>query len=267
MKEKKITEIQEEAIFNSIINCIYFLLADYSDQPPKFFFDKIWKFATQNFISESSFLETSIMPLENPFFIRFQLNLYDYFLIYVTYLLQRAGINYAPDVNVKTDTLPAEFNDPSKPMIVVGVHNGFAFGARIANHYNRSISMISSESAIENTLKLSGIENSVNVIKNDKYSLIQYEKLMSQGEILVTAIDYAGPDKRYIYFKKNIIEFATARQIPLYFMRSEVTHNGSVLLEFKKSSIDHSVNLQADDFIHFFNQNETSKRELAIEKA
>ena len=189
---------------------IHFVKNSYDDRNPNYIFDKCWEFLLKDNISKYLFTY-----FNNPL----QLNYKEFVLLFLLKKLKQTGINYSPKINITEQKSSSCFKELKGAALILSVHNGFAFTARIISDLGLNVTTISSDPFISATFNRSGILNPINIIKNDIYCLAQLSKSIFNGDIVCCNIDYAGPDGVYNYISPVLFEFADRFKIPLYFAR------------------------------------------------
>jgi len=222
-------------------------------------FKKIW-----GFISKLDLADFMLPTNHKWIYQSFQLNKMEYLLLELIDLLTDRGIDYSPPIKIQDNELLLKIISSNKPGIIVSVHTGFAFNLKWISDYGRNTSTISSNHHITKILRRSGIKAPVNIIKNDRYSLAFLKDSILSGSVACCAVDYKADSDTFEYVSPALFKLSKILNIPLYYSKTRVISDGSLLISLKPSSPDLTPIESAHAFIDFINSSPEQQRRLSV---
>lgn len=242
--------------------CIERILKVYPEKKPNELFKEVWdclKFDMQ--------LKNALEKISSGMFQLFSYNTYErlYGLIIITMINKGVGVRPTLITTTETKDLLNSIAISSEPNIVIGIHNGFAFGAAIFSNLNKKISVISSSNNILDTLIRSGANlRLIELINDDLKSLIKMKDLMNRGVLPVNCVDFVSNRGVYECINPNLFKFSLQTRSNLFFIRSEVTEDGYIKIEaIKHDSCGDSL-ADVHAFIDFHHRTSNIQRRYVI---
>lgn len=256
---------KERAIINDIANFVIHARKENTSAPLSTIFDQTWAYISSNYIHHDDWKKGGAPSIENWFYINFQLDLKEYFLLTLVIIFQKLGAkDFAPKVIAKTSPDLSSLLQDTKSSVVVTTHNGFSFPGFLLGEHGKNVTTISSHPDIEQIFKRTGVKKKLSVVRNDLYSLVRLQEKIKLGDTIVVAIDYSSENGKYVYVSDGLFEFADMNQLRSFFAVSEVMEDGSVQVNFLESSNSLSSLEKAQALIDFTNEHRQFKKDLNV---
>lgn len=203
--------------------------------------------------------------VEGRLFCDTQLTKNELLLLLIIQIIREQGIDSHPIVHLVNRAIFEELGTLRGSATVCGIHTGFAFLPSIMSQFNRKFSIISSDSSLWDTLTRSGSSGNVEVIPSDLFAFVRLRNSMNNGNLCVCSVDYSDGEK-FRYISPSLFEFSIQNEYPIYFFKSEVNSDGSVLVDLKKCQNRKDLLKSAAEFIYFVSSGQNPKRELCVKR-
>ena len=234
---------------------LHYLINSTKNEEASSVFERCWELLLQDNIFKFLF-----QYFPNPF----QLNYRQLMLLSLVKKMHQLGLSYSPRLSVIDQESLSSIKELNGSALMLSVHNGFAFNAKIMTDLGRQVSTISSDPNILSNFRRSGVKYPVNIIKNDIYCLAQLSQSILKKDIVCCNVDYRGANGVYNYISPVLFECAERFEIPMYFTKFDVLLDGSISVNLKpyiESSAKDKKYI--DDFINFINSSPDVYRVLS----
>lgn len=197
---------------------------------PQILFKKIW--ATFKYNHEfTHFLD----KIETHPFNTYRLDTNARLHLLILMILKGRRINYFPNIRLHDDSNIKSAIASKKSSMLIGIHDGFAFGAALLHQYNQQASIITSDPFIGDTLWRTGLRpDQVNLITQDFRCLERLRLLSLKGVIPTNCVDYINENNVFYFINPNLFQFAILHKFSVYFLKNKVGTDGIVDLEIAK---------------------------------
>jgi hypothetical protein len=178
------------------------------------------------------------------------------------------GISFVPKFLKVPDKEINDILSSNQGAIIISIHDGFSYSTKLISDRCKRISILANhpDKVRKNQFKKTGvIESRVNIIKADKYCLINISKALHQSHIICAHIDFNGKKNQSTSLSPALINFALQKKIPLYFSNYKVMNNGSVNIFIEKSDLSCHTKKILVDFTHFINTTSGYERNFEVQ--
>lgn len=228
--------------------------------------DKFSAFQTVFFELDNSKLVNYFLPLCEH---RHQLSNREYLLLEIVKRMNKMGYSYSPEAGFYGDNSIIEKIKDQSSLVIVTVHNGFAFTTKFINSLHRKVATIAADSEyVKNVVfKRTGISFEVKIIKRDKFCLAKLIDAVKSSNVICCDIDFQKSTReKFIYISPALFVFADKNNLPVYYAKYEISNLGEIEILFKEAIYQKTSEEKLIDFIDFVNSTRVTKRQLLPSK-